>query len=209
MEIRNFFDFSSKPLSSTLQAHPVGLKTDENGVSDHSKLIKGQFSGIDFPVIFKQEYGKKLTDILNTGAAGFFLISDRMKKILEENNLTGWKTFPIKLYDKKRNEIFGYHGFSTVGRCGPIDYEKAEIIEKRRVPAGPLCKFYKGLHVGLDEWDGNDFFIPDETYGTIITQRAADVLKINKITNMHLVNLADIETTMPSCDKKRLMGPSS
>lgn len=86
--MRNLFDFSSRLLSTTVQTHPVGLQNDENGKSSHLTLIKGDYKGIDFPVVFKQEYGKKLTDILDTGHAGFFLISKRMKTILEESNLT-------------------------------------------------------------------------------------------------------------------------
>jgi len=31
---------------------------------------------------------------------GIIFISDRLKILLEENQLTGWKTFPIKIYDK-------------------------------------------------------------------------------------------------------------
>jgi hypothetical protein len=195
MDIKDFFDFSSKYVSSTFQAAAIGLRIDKD-VDEHWNLIKGEYTGINFPVIFKQEEGKKLTDILDTGWAGFFLISNRLKILLEGNGLTGWKTYPIRLYDKKENEISDYHGFSVIGRCGPINYENAEIIEKRRVPTGPICKFYKGLYIGLDQWDGTDFFVPDRTYGTIITKRAATVLNKNKITNVRLENLADIETSV-------------
>jgi hypothetical protein len=135
---------------------------------------------------------------LDTGWAGLYLISDHLKEILQENNLTGWKIFPIILYDKKKQEIAGYNGFSTVGRCGPINRQKSEIIEKRFVPTGPIVKFYKGLYIGLDQWDGTDFFIPDQTYGTIITERAANVLQRNKITNVRLENLADVESHVNS-----------
>jgi hypothetical protein len=188
MEMKDFFSFMSQPASSTVQAHP----SDKN--IDHLKLIKGNYEGIDFPITFKQEYGNKLYDILDTGFAGFFLISERMRKTLEENTLTGWKVFPIKLYDKKGNEITGYHGFSATGHSGPTSYEKSEIIEKRRVPHGPLCKFYKG--VNIDNWDGTDFFTPDGTYQTFITKKAADILKKNKITNVYLENLAEKEMNL-------------
>lgn len=197
--MKDFFDFGSKLVSSTVQAHPIGLKDDENGKGSHLKLIKGDYKGIVFPVIFKQEYGKKLTDILDTGHASLFLISDRMKTILEENKLTGWKTFPIKLYDKKGKEITGYHGFSITGYCGPTNYEKSVIIEKKHVPTGPICQYYKGL--SIDKWDGTDFFTPEGTYETFITKKAADVLKKNKISNMYLKNLADIETDIYNVKK--------
>jgi hypothetical protein len=194
MEMKRFFRLGSKLLSSTFQAGPVNLKEDEDGISDHLNLIEGKYNGINFPVIFKQDYGKNLTDILDTGHAGLFLISNRMKKILEDDQLTGWKTFSIKLYDKKENEILGYHGFSVTGHSSPINYEKSEIIEKRRVPTGPLCKFYRGVFV--DNLDGMDFFIPDTTKFIFITEKAADILTKNKITNMRLENLVDMEMSV-------------
>lgn len=194
MKTRNFFDFSSKLASSTVQAPLMNLNID------HWKLIKGDYDKIDFPVAFKQEYGTKLCDILDTGSAGFFLISERMKEILENNQLTGWKTFPIQLYDKKGNKITNYHGFSVVGRSGPTNYKNSEIIELQMVTNGPLCKYYKG--VSFDSWDGSDFFTPEGSYQTFITKKAADILKNNKVTNMRLENLADRQVAARCVEKK-------
>lgn len=196
MSIEKFYTFSSKLSSSTVQAHAISLsdKEDSTGLFDHHRLIQGVCNDISFPVIFKQEYGKKLEDVLDTGWPSLFLISDKLKGVLEESTLTGWKTFVVKVLDKKGQEIQGYHGLSITGRCGKIDYSKSEIIEKRLVPNAPLSKYYKGLHVGLDEWDGSDFFLPEKYFGIIITSRAAEVLKKNKLTNIRLENLAEIET---------------
>ena len=196
MSIEKFYTFSSKLSSSTVQAHAISLsdKEDNARLFDQHRLIQGVYEGISFPVIFKQEYGKKLEDVLDTGWPSLFLISDKMKAVLEENALTGWKTFGVKVLDKKGQEIQGYHGLSVTGRCGKIDYSKSEIIEKRLVPNAPLGKYYKGLHVGLDKWDGSDFFLPEKYFGIIITSRAAEVLKKSKFTNIKLENLEEIET---------------
>lgn len=201
MNIKEFYTLRSKLSSSTVQAHPIGLKEfhpidpNKKYLYDELKLILGDYSDISFPIIFKQEYGKKLQDILDTGWASLFLISDKMKATLEENALAGWQTFEVKVLDKKDQEIQGYHGLSITGRCGKIDYSKSEIIEKRLVPNAPLGKYYKGLHVGLDEWDGSDFFLPEKYFGIIATNRAAEVLKTNKLTNTRLENLEEIETS--------------
>ena len=189
-----FFSFGSKFASPKVQAPAEGLKIDENDVSDHSKLIKGQYDGINFPVVFKQKYGEKFNDILDTGWVNLFLISDRMKKILEENKLTGWRTFPIRLYNPEGVEVPGYHGFSVIGRSSPTNYERSEIIEKQKIPNGPVSLYYKG--VSVDTWDGADFFTPDQTYQIFITKKAADVLKKNKITNFQLESLAEKETAV-------------
>ena len=185
MNMKEFFDFSNKLLPSTIQAHIVDLNINR------LHLIKGVYQKMESPIFFKQQYGYKLCDILDTGYPGLIIISERMKRILEENHLTGWKVFPIKLYDKKDNEILGYYGFSITGHCGPTSYAKSEIIEKRLVPNGPLCKYYKG--VTINDWDGSDFFTPEGTYETFITKKAADILTKNKISNMYLENLAEAE----------------
>ena len=188
-----FFEFCSKLVSSTFQASACDLKSNKNGLDEYGMLIKGDYHDIHFPVTFKQEYGKKLTDILDTGWPSLHLISDRMKKILEENKLTGWKIYPIKLYDKKNNEILDYHSFSVTGLSAPMDYSKSEIIEKSSVTDGPLIKYYKGMYIDISKWDGTDFFSPMNSNGLIITKKAAEALTKNKITNLKLTDIADVE----------------
>lgn len=196
MEINDFYKLGSKLSSSTIQAHAVGLEhlSFKDDLAAEWHLILGDYSYIDFPVEFKYQHGKKLEDILDTGWPSLYLISDKLKFVLEENNLTGWKTFNVKVLNKQGHEINGYHGLSIIGRCGSIDDSKAEIIQKQIVPNGPFGKYYKGLHVGLDKWDGSDFFLPEKYFGIIVTKRTAKVLKKNKLTNIRLENLSEIET---------------
>ena len=192
--MNDFFELYCQLLSTTVQAHAIGLYGN-----DEWNLVKGNYKGINFPVTFKQEYGKNLRDILGTGWPCLYLISDRLKEIFESNNLTGWKTFLIKLYDKKEKEISGYHGFSIIGKCGPTSYESSKIIEKKYVSNGPLCKFYKG--VSIDKWDGSDFFTPEGTYEIFITKKVADILRENKLSNMRIINLSEIETDVDNVRK--------
>lgn len=187
-----FFDFCSKLSPSAINAKACGLKKDENGTASQWNLIKGDFKGIEFPVTFQIQSGKKFLDILDTGWPSLYLISDRLKTILEEQGLTGWLSFSIKLLDKNNNLIQGYHGLSVKGSCSCIDYEACEIIEKRYVEDGPICKFYKGMPI--KNWDGSDFFTPIGTFEIVVSKKAADLLKKNKITNVSLQNLADKET---------------
>jgi hypothetical protein len=189
MDIDDFFEFDSKLVSTNFHAGAMGLFTNER----YLQLIEGDYSRIDFPVCFLHTYGQKMTDLLDTGYPPLYLISDKLQTLLEANKLSGWKCFPIRLFDKRRNEIFGYHGFSITGRCGPIDDTKASIVEKSEFTNGPMRKFYKGLYIGLDQWDKTDFFITNGSLHVIITKKAANILKENKISNLIMVNLADIE----------------
>lgn len=187
-----FFSFGGKLASANAQVSAVGLEVNENRINYHFKLVKGEFEGMAFPVVFQQQYKGKFNDILDTGSVSLYLISENMKKVLEDNELTGWKVFPIRLFDLKGNEMDGYYGFSIVGRCGRVSYDQSEIKEKRMVPQGPLFQYYKGI--SFDRWDSSDFFIPEKTAHIFITKKAAEILKKNKISNMSLVNLADLET---------------
>lgn len=195
MEINNFFSFSSKLSSSTYQVTAISLDKVENQYFefDEHKLIRGKYDGISLPVVFQHYSGKKLCDVLDTGWASLYLISDRVRASLLESRLSGWKTFSVQIIDKKDIEIKGYSGFSIIGRSGPIDYNKSKIIEKRLTSSAPLSKFYKGLYFDLETWDGSDFFLTEKNYGPIVTKRATEILWINKFTNIELRNLSEIE----------------
>jgi hypothetical protein len=193
MDIKEFFEFSVTLSQSNIQFGPIDKMPSFKGMSYFHKLLIGDYTGFSFPLRFKQKRGVKLKDVLSTGTATLFLISDNLRNLLENHNLTGWKTFSVTLLNKNGIEILGYHGLSIVGRCGPIDYTKSKIIYKNILENGPLWKYYKGLHVGLDQWDGSDFFLPQDYFGTIVTGKTVELLQTNKITNLVLRNLIDIE----------------
>lgn len=196
MNIDEFYNFGSKLKSSTIQVHVDNLSKD-NKKSEKLELLVGNYTNINFPLVFKYYSGKKLKDILDTGTISLYLISDNLKRILEKHKLTGWETYPVKIYDKNDVEIKGYHGFSITGRCGSINYDKSEILEKNSVPNGPISKYYKGIYIGLDEWDNADFFISKGAFNTIMTKKAADILKEHKISNIKFENLAEMEMWEP------------
>ncbi|UII32805.1 hypothetical protein LVD17_03030 [Fulvivirga ulvae] len=88
MTIKDFFSFNSKLVSSTIQVSAVSLKDfspidpDKTYPYDENRLIQGDYTDISFPVLFKQEYGKKLQDMLDTGWTSLHLVSDKMTAVL-------------------------------------------------------------------------------------------------------------------------------
>lgn len=184
--MNNFFEFEDNYSRSTIQAGPVE-SLGERSID----LIRGVYTGINFPLIFQHEYGTIFTDILGTGHCNLYLISDRFKKILEENHFTGWKTYPIVLLDKNGQKIPNYHGLSIIGRCSCEDYSESEIIEKKFVEKGPVAKFYKGLKVTPDAED--DFFMPPVSLSIYISKNAALILKKNKLKNLKITPISEIE----------------
>lgn len=191
MSINDFFALRSRSVRQTFQAHPVELIPGRRVTND---LFWGKYDGIEFPVVFKQVYGTKIEDMLDTGTVCLHLISKKFKILLEQTGLTGWKIFDIRVFDKNGLELKDYYGLTITGRCGKIDDSKSEIIKRQCVPNGPLAKYRKGLHIGLDQWDGSDFSCPDGTTFLITTKKASDIIKANKISNVEFKNLADIES---------------
>ena len=188
VDSKGLFDFRSKSVLSYFRAPPV----DQYIIPDD--LIKGTYKDVSFPVIFKQSGGKKICDLIAIENPKLFLISEQFKTILDKNRITGWVTYPIKLFDKEGNEIFGYYGFSVIGRCGELNFKNCELVEKKLVPHGPLCQFYKG--VKIDFWDGSDFCLPKNSTQIIVSPKTAELLKQSKLSNVQLENLAERETSI-------------
>lgn len=179
-------------LSPKFSNSPVCLFNEDLSVDLGLKLLHGDTDTFDLPISFKHVSGHKYTDFLNPG--GFFsIVSEKVTKLLEENNITGWKTFPIKAKHKNGSEINGYIGLSITGKTGKFDKSQSEIIRKRTVENGPEIDFYKGLYFDMTEWDGNDLFIPKETAFFIMTKKVYEVFKKNKISNVNLKPTDKIE----------------
>lgn len=147
-------------------------------------LAYGEYDDIH-PLIWKQDrnYGNKLRDVLYCSTS-LYLISDRFKSILNESGLTGWKSYPILLYDKKGSRIDGYSGFSITGRAGNMHKFDTPPIELGYSPKST------GYYFEFDELDGSDIFrvFP---HHIIITKRFAEVLLSHKVSGIDIDRLTD------------------
>ncbi len=171
-----FYSFRFKYYYNTFRISPdiferalrTGDYTEKREI--HHYLALGKYpEWLEFPVIFHQFEGNKLRDILDMGCGSFpFVISNRMKNLLEENQVTGWNSFPIIIFDKKENVIPGYYGFSITGRGG--DYEGSNM---------PGWLDRKPWKYNLSNWDGSDIFFISGT--VIVTERIKIILEKNKI----------------------------
>lgn len=158
-------------------------------------LLYGRYNDIEFPLICQQKKGyggKKFTDFLNTGYPNFYPISDNVLNLLVENNITGWKTYPIKVYDKFGSEIPGYHGLSITGRCKDVDLSLLnEKVDYQYIKDGPVYQYYKGFPLDLSTWDGSDMFLLSGTAYHFCTRKVYDIFKKNKISNIVYENVMD------------------
>ena len=139
-------------------------------------------------------YGKRYYDILCIGCgSSLFLVSDRFLEVLETNHFTGWKSYPVRLFEKNGTEVFGYNGFSVTGKAGKIDWEKSEVVQ---IP-GPIDEtvtypYYKGALIDMREWDGSDIFMPSNSWRKFITEPVYKALKKAKMTNIKFEKATEI-----------------
>ena len=160
------------------------------------ELLYGRYDNFDMPVIFQQKPsygGKKITDFLNTGfGTKLTPISDKVLDILVDNNITGWKTYPIQVFDKKGNEVLGYHGFSITGRCKDLDISLLkERVDVQYYESGPVRKYYKGFPLDLSAWDGSDMFLLSGTGFNFINKKVYSLFKKHKVTNIQYEKVTD------------------
>ena len=185
LHIKDFYTLESKSLPTTFVA---SLHLPDSTFSQAQKLLRGEYAELERPVTYLHvpEKGSKLKDLLQTDYEGLYLISERLRSLLEAHELSGWKTYPVALLDAREKEIQGYCGLSITGRCGAVDYGASEIATYGSV--------FEELHVDLDTWDGSDFFVPEHPERIIVSERAAQVLRENKVSNAHLTNLLKVRT---------------
>lgn len=187
----DFYQFSDATVSTTFTAHPdpvIRWRADgesEKAMEFTDCLTYGEYDNMVLPLIFRQdhEFGNKLRDVLR-GGRFLYLISDRFKDLLNEHGLTGWKTFPIELYDKKGNKIEGYNGFSIIGRAGSIQKYDVPPVELGYSPRSCGCYFESA------DWDGNDIFLVRPAY-VFITKQFAKVLLSHRISGVEIIKLTD------------------
>ena len=193
--MKNFFSFDSCGYGTTFAVTAeeferyLSFSDSQAAGLFYSKLICGDYNEIQFPIVYHEQKGgdsgKKMRDILDTRYPPLYLISDRFKTILEESRITGWKTYPISLFDKKGNLVEGYNGFSITGRAGkmqkfdnpPLEYGYSEKSD--------------GCYFDFETWDGSDIFNTEDSWFIIATERFIKVLVENKITASEYCRLTD------------------
>ena len=83
---------------------------------------------------------------MNTGIPNFILISKHLEEFFLENGFTGWKTYPVRVFNEgELVESPFYRGLSITGRGGYVVNEKTKRKRKRTYDTS--------------QWDGSDFFL--------------------------------------------------
>lgn len=195
ISMKDFYTFDSCGYGTTFaavaeefQRHIVREEFSEAGTF-YDKLIWGDYKDVKFPVTYHElkggSSGKRMRDILDTRHPPLYLISDRFKVILEESGITGWKSYPIALFDKKGNHVNGYNGFSITGRAG-----KMQKYDQLPLECGYSADA-DGYYFDINTWDGSDLFNTEGSWHIIASERFIKVLVDNKITACDYCRLTD------------------
>ena len=123
------------------------------------------------------------------------IVHSRVVDLLRENNLTGWRTYPVWVTDKKGKLRRDYSGLVITGRCGHVDLTRSVVVLSE-YPAGWLPHFL-GHYFEEDSWDGFDLFMehPD-TRGhrnsrIYVTERVRQAFRRAKVRNVELERLTE------------------
>ena len=190
-----FYDYVTKIWDTTIYVIPEilqkanieELRDPENKLFKlEDKLAFGPLpEWLELPVVYRCVSGFRYRDDISYGI-WTHLISDRLYELLMINNVTGWKSYPIRLYSKDGVPVEGYHGFIVSGRGGFYDnYEEYRNYRKR----------VKGIY-NIKNWDGSDFFRLNNTY-IAVTEKVYDIIKTNKL---KAFDLSPLDVTLIDSD---------
>ena len=118
---------------------------------------QGKFS-LGKPIQFDAVSGGHATDVLWSQMVKLFCVSEWLIRLLEENGITGWSTYPVEVYDRKGNSLPDYHGFAITGGTCDQDYERSLMVEKMLPSGKKKGKYFRGVYFDESQWDGSDMF---------------------------------------------------
>ena len=123
---------------------------------------------------FKIYKGNKFFDVIGLVDPWNIAISKRFKKLLEDNNINGWKCYPIQI--ENTNEQ--YYIFEVTGKAGLV----CNLDEDGDIEYGSIL---------VDEklWDKSEIFHIGDTKITVCTLRVKEVIEKAKISNIEFWDL--------------------
>jgi hypothetical protein len=155
-------------------------------------LVRGSLS-IHEPLIFKAGRGGKATDVLWAYDVFIYFFSESLRRLLSEEGVSGWTTYPVELYDRKGNHLPGYQGIAVTGRECRRDRSRSQIVDKPPpAPGGQGRQVYRGLFFDESQWDGSDMFWVSEV-GIVVTEKLYRLFQRHKIRNVEFTPLSEVE----------------
>ncbi len=118
--------------------------------------------------------GKKEFDILQFSHSSCFAISEKLKSILEDNQITGWSCFPINIKGIENK----YFAFQNLSKAGPLT--NLEALNNYET---------EFREFDINTWNGSDIFHLKDTLLNVCTERVKSIFESSKITNIEILPL--------------------
>jgi hypothetical protein len=195
MDLEQFYSLSDACMPDTAQVEPIEQL-------DSSAALRAEISVQLLPG-FQLRSGTKWYDLLGTGYAGLYLVSERFQQVLIRGGFTGWTTISAQIHDHNSAAIGGYDLFAVTGRCGPILPERSPVVQLPKKSGVGQSLYRIGYFFDLNTWDGSDVFCPANNRSTFITERVKTALTDAHLDNVLLRKITEIEQLVLGQAKKR------
>ena len=130
---------------------------------------------------------KEPSDIVWTTFVGPMFMSPRIRKLLHDNEVTGWCTYPVEILVGQAT--YEYFGLVVTGRCGSLVTKREEM---KRFPAGQF-PILRGICFGIDTWDGSELFMSTDLSAWVFSVGRVKSLVSNYVKNVNFEPLTDVE----------------
>ena len=182
--MNKFYVLWEKGMRGEVIAFPDNITLAE---FDVSQFLRNQLP--DKEITFSASLGKKFFDFVLV-SPGLNLISEKVYKLLMDNNITGWKGIPTIIH---KHEDLKYYILTVTGRFGPLDRSKTQIVDSTKLIYNQTVKANQGLFFAEDNGGGSDMFVAEEVNHTFVTEKVKTILEKNKVTNVEIINTKEYQ----------------
>ena len=188
---REFYELSD-PLAVVPFRLRSRLPDDAQAEGVNVQLLSQGRSQLKKPIQFDAAQGLEATDFLWTQLVTPVCASERLIRILSENEVSGWSTYPVEVYDREGNMHPCYHGLAVTGAVCEADYSLSTVVTKPPpTPNGRSYDVYRGLYFKEDEWDGCDMFWVGGV--RVVVDRVRKIFEQNKVSNVRFTPITERE----------------
>ena len=154
-------------------------------------LAQGK-SAITEPIQFDAAQGREATDFLWTQLITPVCISESATRILMENKVSGWSTYPVEVFDQEGKLYPYYFGLAVTGAACEADYSRSAVVSKPPpTPRGRSYDVFRGLYFDEDQWDGSDMFWVGGV--RVVVERVKEIFVRYNVRNVRFTPLAERE----------------
>lgn len=147
------------------------------------------------PIVVTHHSGPPIPkDIFWASLVGGPIVSQRVLDLLTSSGMTGWTTYPVRVFAQDETELEGFSGLRSRSRTGPVDFTKGE-----RVPASynPKYFLFRGGTFDVATWDGSDIFTSGKSMQLLVVERVKTAFERASINEVLFLRLSQIEMSEP------------